>query len=237
MKFRVGIENNNEGRSIAWAVEHPGCYAYGEGADHALTNLPEAIQVYAKWIGRHETSWVEVDKIELVIDDRWDVYFVNDALDRVPPGEDTISIEAWFQYDWKPLTAMDIERALKLMAWSRADLLDLVKGLSPEKLARTYPGERWSITGILKHIGGAEWWYLERIGFPNPVSEKDVPDDPFERLEAVRSNFNYVLPKLEGLHIVAGLDGEFWSPRKSLRRALWHERDHMEHIRKLLQRN
>jgi predicted RNase H-like HicB family nuclease/uncharacterized damage-inducible protein DinB len=234
MKFRVGIENNNEGRSIAWAVEHPGCYAYGEDADHALANLPEAIQVYAKWIGRHETSWVEVDKIELVIDDRWDVYFVNDALERVPPGEDTISIEAWFQYDWKPLTAMDIERALKLLAWSRADLLDLVKELSPEKLARTYPGERWSITGILKHIGGAEWWYLERIGFPNPVNEKDVPDDPFERLEAVRNNFNYVLPKLEGLHIVAGLDGEFWSPRKSLRRALWHERDHTEHICKLL---
>jgi hypothetical protein len=237
MKFRVGIENNNEGRSIAWAVEHPGCYAYGEDADHALANLPEAILTYAKWIGRHETSWVEVDKIELVIDDRWDVYFVNDALERVPPGEDIISIEAWFQYDWKPLSATDIERALKLLAWSRADLLDLVKGLSPEKLARNYPGERWSITGILKHIGGAEWWYLERIGFPNPVSEKDVPDDPFERLEAVRSNFNYVLPKLEGLHIVAGLDGEFWSPRKSLRRALWHERDHTEHIRKLLQRN
>ena len=33
---------------------------------------------------------------------------------------------------------------------------------------------------------------------------------------------------------MVGLDGEFWSPRKSLRRALWHKRDHTEHIRKLL---
>jgi len=30
MKFRVGIENNNERiRSIAWVLEHPGCYTYG----------------------------------------------------------------------------------------------------------------------------------------------------------------------------------------------------------------
>jgi len=234
MQVRVGIENNNEGRSIAWAVEHPGCYAYGEDADHALANLPKAVQVYAKWIGLHEAPWLASDKNEFVIDDEWDVYFVNKALERVPPGGDSSSIEAWFQYDWKPLNATDIERALKLLAWIRADLMDTVKGISPEKLAQTYPSERWSIAGILKHIGGAEWWYLERIGFPNPVSEKDVPDDPFERLEVVRSNFNYVLPKLEGLHIVAGLDGEFWSPRKTLRRALWHERDHTEHIRKLL---
>jgi predicted RNase H-like HicB family nuclease len=234
MKFRVGIENNNEGRSVAWAVEHPGCYAYGKDADHALANLPEVILTYAEWIGQHETPWLAADEIELMIDDEWDVYYVNNALERVSSGEDTTSIEAWFQHDWKPLTATDIERAIKLLAWSRQDLLGTVKGLSPEKIAQTYPGERWSIEGILKHIGGAEWWYLERIGFPNPVSEKDVPDDPFERLGVVRNNFNYVLPKLEGMHIVAGLDGEFWSPRKSLRRALWHERDHAEHIRKLL---
>jgi predicted RNase H-like HicB family nuclease len=234
MQVRVGIENNNEGRSIAWAVEHPGCYAYGEDADHALANLPGAIQNYVEWISLHETPWFSAEKIEFVIDDEWEVYFVNNALERVPPGGSASSIEAWFQYDWKPLAATDIEHALKLLAWSRADLMDVIKGVGPEKLAQAYPGERWSIAGILKHIGGAEWWYLERIGFPNPVNENNVPADPFERLEVVRNYFHFILPKLEGLHIVAGLDGEFWSPRKSLRRALWHERDHTEHIRKLL---
>ena len=29
------------------------------------------------------------------------------------------------------------------------------------------------------------------------------------------------------------VEGEFWSPRKLLRRAVWHERDHTVHIRKL----
>jgi hypothetical protein len=32
---------------------------------------------------------------------------------------------------------------------------------------------------------------------------------------------------------VVGLEGEFWSPRKLLRRAVWHERDHSQHIRQL----
>lgn len=29
-----------------------------------------------------------------------------------------------------------------------------------------------------------------------------------------------------------GVEGEFWSPRKLLRRAVWHARDHTAHIRK-----
>ena len=55
MLFRVGIENNNEGyRSIAWALEHPGCYAYGDDADEALENLSTAIREYSHWIEEHE---------------------------------------------------------------------------------------------------------------------------------------------------------------------------------------
>ena len=47
-------------------------------------------------------------------------------------------------------------------------------------------------------------------------------------------HFASALPKLNGVKQVVGVDGEFWSPRKMLRRALWHERDHTEHIRKLI---
>ena len=113
-------------------------------------------------------------------------------------------------------------------------MLDTLKGLGEAKLARTYSGERWSINGILKHIGGAEWWYQERIGYPFPEVEDDLPEDPLERLEVTRTHFNALLPKLEGIKQVIGLEGELWSPRKVLRRALWHERDHTDHIRKLL---
>jgi hypothetical protein len=51
----------------------------------------------------------------------------------------------------------------------------------------------------------------------------------------VRAHLVKTLPDLVGSRRVLGVDGEFWSPRKMLRRALWHERDHREHIRKILQ--
>lgn len=229
MYFRIGLENNIEGRSIAWAVEHPGCFAYGETGNEALGNLPAAIEEYSGWIAQRETkTWLTPGDIEIQLDETWETYQINEDYEQVPDGYE---VNAWFLYDWKPLRMEEIERGLKLLSWTRADVLEAVKDLGPEKLNATYPDERWSIAGILKHIGGAEWWYLNRLGLAFPRLE--VPQEPFERLDKVRSRLEEVLPELVGSKQVVGIDGEFWSPRKLLRRAVWHERDHNIHIRKL----
>src|SRR5215216_27477 len=234
MIFRLGIENNNDDRSIAWALEHPGCFAYGKDSEEAQRNFLQAAHEYAAWIARHDESWLD-DEIDVIVEETFDAYFIRPTFERGERGEDTYMVESFFLYDWKPLKPHEVERALRLLAWSRADLLSLVEDLSSEKLAEMYPNERWAINGILKHIGGAEWWYQERIGYPFPNNEADVPSDPFERLQVVRDHFNSLLPKLDGVNKVVGLEGEIWSPRKVLRRALWHERDHTEHIHKLLE--
>ena len=65
------------------------------------------------------------------------------------------------------------------------------------------------------------------------VERAALPEDVLERLAAVRARLLHVLPDLEGLDLVVGRNGEFWSPRKLIRRALWHERDHTDHILKL----
>lgn len=233
MIFRVGIENNNEGyRSIAWTLGHPGCFAYGTDGEAAFAALPAAIRDYTAWIAGHEKQpWLTADGIELRIEETWTDYSLNEAFDR-DESSDHYTVDAWFQHDWRPLTALEIERGLKMLHWSRADLSKVVEGLSAEKLDRTYPGERWSISGILRHIGGAEWWYLDRLGLALPSEQ--FPDEPFARLEVSQSQLDKVLPTLEGVSKVVGVDGEFWSPRKVLRRALWHGRDHIEHIKKLL---
>lgn len=131
MQFRVGIENNNEGiRSIAWLLEHPGCYAYGSNEQEAMANSVQAIYEYAVWMAGHGQAWLASDiTIEIIPEQRWNNYRINEMYDRVERGGYEVS--PFFQHDWKPLT--------------------------------------------------------------------------------------------------------FWSPRKLLRRALWHERDHTEHIRKVLQ--
>jgi hypothetical protein len=233
MIFQAGIENNSEGRSIAWALEHPGCYAYGMNAEGALLNLENALSKYAGWILRHETrTWLSFSdaEIEIVINGTWDVYYINDDLDKSTEA-DGYNVDSFFPYDWKPLGEVEIKHALAMLSWSREDLLKSIQGLSPTKLDATYPGERWSIKGILGHIGGAEWWYLDRLGLAFP--REQMPEEPLARLEKVRKQLNSVLPRLEGMKQVTGKDGEFWSARKLLRRALWHERNHTEHILKL----
>lgn len=234
MIFQVGIENNNEGRSIAWALEHPGCFAYSMNAEKALLNLENAVERYAGWILHHESNtWLTFasNEIELVVNGTWDVYHINDELEKVSEA-DGFSVNAFFPYDWKPLTGLEIKRAMNMLAWSRTDLLKSVQNLTPEQLNTVPSGERWSINGILGHVGGAEWWYLDRLGLSFPRIE--VPEEPRDRLDKVRKHLNTILPRLANAKRVIGVDGELWSPRKLIRRALWHERDHVEHIRKLV---
>src|SRR5512138_2052347 len=184
MIFRIGIENNNDDRSIAWALDHPGCFAYGQDREEAQKNFHQAAHNYVAWIAIYGESWLD-DQVKVVVEETFDAYFIDASFERVPRGEDTFMIESFFLNDWKPLAPYEIERALKLLAWSRADLLSLVKELGPERLTQTYPNERWPIRGILDHIAGAEWFYQERIGYPLPEDEKDIPADPFEALTVV----------------------------------------------------
>ena len=230
MNYRVGLENNVEGRSLAWVLDHPGCYAYGADGEKAIISTAEALNEYAGWIESHGGECrLELESVNIVLEETWKAYDIDEDYKRVAQG---YSVNAWFLDDWKPLTEEEVRWGLKLLAWSRQDLLSAVQGLSAEKLQVTYPGERWSISGILGHVGGAEWWYLDRLGLAQP--RQAVPKDPFERLEVARERLEEALPSLAGSKQVAGVDGEFWSPRKLLRRAVWHERDHTSHIHQLL---
>jgi hypothetical protein len=230
MLIRTGLENNIERRSMAWALEHPGLFAYGPDGEAALAAMPAALRLYTAWIQSHiGQSWLPDEWAECHVEETFDGYIINEQYERV---EDGYEVNAWFLSDWRPLNTAEIERGLLILTWSRADLLETVNSLSAEVMERTYPGERWSITGILNHLGGADWWYLDRLGLAFPREE--VPKEAFERLEKVRQRLRQVLPSLAGVNRVVGIDGEFWSPRKLLRRAAWHELDHLEHIRKLL---
>ncbi len=230
MIYHVGLENGAEGRTIAWVLGHPGCFAYGANAEQALTSLPAAIRDYVAWVDAHtDRGWLPADEIEIQLDESFQVYTIDSNYDL---AEDGYEVGAWFRHDWRPLTAEDIAHGLALLEWSRADLLATLEGLSDEMLNVKKPTERWSIGGIVKHIGGAEWWYLDRLGLAFPRDE--VPDDPFERLRVVRVWLLETLPALGGSRQVVGMEGEFWSPRKMLRRAVWHERDHTQHIAKLI---
>ena len=140
MRILVGIENNVEGRSLAWALECPGCFTYGSNQDVALTSLPRAVMEYFDWTTSR--SGVEnldpIDEIELVIADTWQVYSINEEYDLAEQGYE---VNAWFWHDWKPLSRAEIEYGLGILSWCREDLLDSVRKLDEMALKRIYPGE------------------------------------------------------------------------------------------------
>lgn len=232
MIIRIGLENGIENRSLAWALDYPGCFAYGEEASTALLKIPHAVIDYETWMNRHTpTPWVTFGDFDVRLVEVWQVYHIDQAFEVIQ-SNNGYEVNAWFRDDWKILTQTEVKRGIEMLAWSRADLLESIHPLTPDKLDATFPNERWSIRGIVNHVATAEKWYLNQLDLPEKGFPQ-LPDDPVEKAEWVRSLFNQELLKLAGVKKVVGKNGEFWSPRKLLRRAIWHELDHIEHIRKL----
>jgi hypothetical protein len=233
MRIRIAIEDGAENRSQAWALDYPGCFSYGADTSEAILTFPMALISYAAWVKKNagQVSWMPVlGNFDIQLVDTWKVYTINDQYELADEGYE---VNAWFRDDWRPLTGTDVEHGLQILAWSRADLLATVQGLTPAQLDEDHPGERWSIAGILKHIAGAEWWYLDRLGMA-VIQRAEVKPDPFERLAQIRPLLTDALTSLVESSMVVGVDGEFWSPRKLLRRAVWHELDHIQHIQKII---
>jgi hypothetical protein len=86
--------------------------------------------------------------------------------------------------------------------------------------------------GLVEHVCGAEQWLLHNLGLD--LERATMPRGTLERLDAVRRRFLQVLPDLAEKDEVREVDGELWSPRKMVRRALWHERDHTRQLEGLL---
>ena len=106
--FRVGLENNTEGRSLAWVLGHPGCYAFGADGPTALQAVPGAIRAYRRWISEHTAlSWLVGDEDGFVLEETFECYTINDDFELDQQGYE---VNAWFRHDWKPLTSDDIQR-------------------------------------------------------------------------------------------------------------------------------
>jgi hypothetical protein len=234
MLIKIGLENDFEGRSLAWLLDFPGCFAYGPDETTALMSVPRRLLEYRDWIGRRTAdSWLaDLGDFDMRLVETFHCYTIDENYNDAEEGYD---VGAWFRHDWKPLSVIETRRAAQMLEWSRQDLMQIINGLSREEMEKNYEGERWSVLGILSHVAGAEWWYMDRLNLSG-MTRAQLPRVPFERLELVRNKMLAVLPELAGEEKVVGVQGELWSPRKILRRALWHERDHIEHILKLLLR-
>lgn len=232
MHIRIGIENNIEGRTLAWALDYPGCFAYGQDEPEALIRLPRALLAYEGWIKNHtEDPWVDFGDLDLRVVERYDTFRIGEDYRPAPEGQG-YEVNAWFIDDWRPLSKTEIDQGLKIFRWQREELLAGLSTLDPEILDKERPGQRWNIWGIVKHIANAELWYLSRLELTH-LNFKQLDPDPEKRLAQTAALIEKSFPTFINIVNVTGIEGEFWSYRKILRRTLWHQRDHIEHIKEL----
>ncbi len=232
MQIRVGLENNIEGRTLAWPLDYPGCFAYGLDETEALIRLPRALLTHEIWIKDHtEDPWVDFNDLDLRVVERYETFRIGEDYRPAPEGQG-YEINAWFIDDWRPLTEEEVEQGLKIFHWQREELLAGLNTLDPEILEKEHPGQRWNIWGIVKHIANAELWYLSRLDLTS-LKYKQLDPDPQKRLAQTAVLIDKIFPTFTNLVKVTGIEGEFWSYRKILRRTLWHQRDHIEHIKEL----
>jgi hypothetical protein len=232
MQIRIGIENNIEGRTLAWALDYPGCFAYGADEAEALIRLPRALLKYEIWIKDHTPQpWVHLEDMDFRVVEHYDTFCIDENYQPVPHGQG-YEINAWFLDDWRPLSKIEIERGLKIFHWQREELLAGLTTLDPEIMEKEFPGQRWNILGIAKHVANAELWYLSRMDLAD-LTRKDLLPEPEARLKQTADLVDKIFPNFADQVKVIGVDGEFWSYRKILRRTLWHQRDHIEHIKEL----
>lgn len=233
MKVQVFLEVGADGRTMAHVLHLPGCSVAAKTREDALDAVPAAIQGYRAWLGAHgEHTDGEAGEIEVTEESR--------EFGPFDPGDSA----ALFGPDRKRLLWRELDRLFRLMRYSRHDLLALIVDLPQQVLCEEYtPG--WSIEGILRHIGGAEIWYVTRIDqdwqLPN-YEEHRAEDTALAWLEWTRKASVRRLGTLSahGRSQVfrparyTDHPDELWTARKVFRRFLEHEREHTAQIEAIL---
>jgi hypothetical protein len=224
--LRAGLEEIEPNYWVLSVFDLLGCFSTGRAEEDAVAGAERQVRRYFEWIGKKggnpvplEES-IRVETVERFQRTAW-------------PNDPSRYIKAFFQDDARPLRAWDIDVGLRLLDWSRQDLLRLAGALLPDSLVRIENEPSWkTLDGLLGHLWESENGILGALGTTMDLVE--MQSDPVGRMQAVRSKLRALLPQWEDKALEREVMGEKWSPRKVLRRALWHEWDHIQQLEGLI---
>ena len=213
-----------------FAPDCPGCWVFGRGQNHALHKARTAIRDWHGWLAIHD-KWVKPPT--RIVLEPLEVLRVN--YNPAKAGKP----EPLFWSEILPVSTEEISHALRLLKYSREDLLELCSELDTNALQwRPHRGPR-TIENTLRHIATVEWWYVTRLEIDLP---SDFPRDVFDLLGYTRSLAERNLRKLSKERRTRIFQPKkdpspicnLWTARKVLRRFVDHERLHMSYIEKTL---
>jgi len=220
MLYRIGVEDIEPNHWVAWVFELPGCFSKALNREDAVANAPLRIAEYFKWLSSHNYKAPRVaEPIEVEVIESFNSFV----------SEGDYIVNAFFKDDRRLLSHDEIEHVLRLLEYTRSDLLQVIQQIPSDQLDKLLRGEvQGSLRGILNHVAWAEWWYFDRLNLA--FKEEQMPSNIMSRLEKVRVHTRRQLLQLVSNTTITERIGEQWSARKIVRRTLWHERAHTQQI-------
>ena len=210
-------------KTLVHVLDLLGCVVQGDTKDDADAAAPDAIRAYLGYLRRHGEKVDPNEKIETRIAEH--------------NTEGLFSGQAIWPQDLKPLAPAALTRYLRWLAWSRTDLLALVKGIDDKGLRAT-PAKGRSLRDILLHVLGADKSYvyalvgpLKPMGEPTNAAERgdlDLRVALTEARGAAIGRLKTLTPAERARVRKAGQST--YSAHRVIRRMLEHEWEHRREI-------
>jgi predicted RNase H-like HicB family nuclease len=224
--LRAGIENLETNCWVISVFDLLGCFSSGRTEEEASAQAEKRVLQYFDWLRKKDGNPAPFEEaVEVVITERMET--------RPWAKDPALPVHAFFEDDGRQLRPWDLDMAGRLLEWNRQDFLRLTGALLPDSLSRVENLPNWNtLDGLMNHIWETENGILKRMG--TLVDPAALPGDAMGRLQVVRAKFQEALPVWVEKDILVEDLGEKWSPRKALRRVLWHERDHIGQLEGLI---
>ena len=218
-------------KTMVHILELLGCIANGPTTEEALAKTPTAIRAYLRFLKRHgeevnPEEEIEIRVAEHITEGSW-----------LGNGDPAVL----FAPDRELLTREELEKYIRRLEWSRAEIVELVRDLSEAEL-ETKPARGRSIKSILEHIFGAEYSYVRHFGKLDGIQG---PGSNIRRSKEELLAWMAVVRASEIKKLRTLLDqppGELdvrskyaHNSRRGIRRLLEHEWEHLVELRERLE--
>ena len=205
------VWEHNGNDTLLYANDFPGAFTRGASKEEAILKMPEEIRRFQLWKG--ETPFDDYE-IEIVQEKKSDLRIKDADSDVLFTTEDG------------PLTVEEYRYLKKLALKSALDFHALYSSF-PDKRVSVLPCRKTFYGSVprtaeemYQHTKNVNGYYFSEIGVESD-NEGSIFSCRARGFEALESNADYL-----SLETVTGSYGEQWSPRKVLRRFIWHDRIH-----------
>jgi predicted RNase H-like HicB family nuclease/uncharacterized damage-inducible protein DinB len=223
----VYLQVKRTGRTHAHVPDLPGCNWVTNSPEEAICQAEASIRRHLDWLKKYgQMAPAAHETIQL--------YLAQQHKSTAREGD----LVGFFESDRQPVQWAEIPGFLELMQYARMELLSLTREIPPEVLEWRPESKEWTITEVLRHVAGAQRYYLTRLydtaGIPIQQPSRSV----WTRLERMQALSLAKLAEFseEQLEVVVtDSSGELWSARKVFRRYIEHEREHTQHIQQIFE--